>query len=81
MSMTTRVGQKGQVVIPKSLRDRFGIQPGVEVVFVPEEEGVRVQRARDLRELAGAFAGAGLREELEAERRRERRREQRRQRG
>lgn len=79
--MTARVGQKGQVVIPKPLRDRFGIQPGVEVVFVPEDDGVRVQRARGLRELGGAFAGAGLREELEAERRRERQQEQRRLRG
>lgn len=74
--MTTKVGQKGQVVIPKPLRDRFGIQPGVEVVFVPEDDGVRVQRARGLRDLAGAFGG--LRDELAAERRRERQREQRR---
>lgn len=65
-------------MIPKPLRDRFGIQPGVEVVFVPEDDGVRIQRARGLHELGGAFAGAGLREELQAERRRERQREQRR---
>ena len=76
--MTARVGQKGQVVIPKQLRDRFGIQPGVEVVFVAEDEGVRVQRARELRELGGMFAGSGLHEELVTERRREQRREQRR---
>jgi AbrB family looped-hinge helix DNA binding protein len=75
--MTAKVGQKGQVVIPKPLRDRFGIQPGVEVVFVAEDDGVRVQRARSLKELGGALAGAGLREELTAERR-EREREQRR---
>jgi AbrB family looped-hinge helix DNA binding protein len=76
--MTTRVGQKGQVVIPKPLRDRFGIQPGVEVVFVAEDDGVRVQRARGLRELGGVFAGSELREELDGERRRDEEREQRR---
>lgn len=65
-------------MIPKPLRDRFGIQPGVEVVFVAEDDGVRVQRARGLRDLGGAFAGAGLHDELAAERGRDRQREQRR---
>lgn len=78
--MTAKVGKKGQVVIPKPLRDRFGLQPGVEVIFVADADGVRVQPARSLRDLGGAFAGAGLREELTAERRRERQREQRRRR-
>ena len=78
VGMTSKVGQKGQVVIPKPWRDRFGIQPGVEVVFVADNDGVRVQPARSLRDLGGALAGAGLREELTAERRRDREREDRR---
>ncbi len=60
--MTTRVGQKGQVVIPKPLRDRFGIQPGVEVVFVPEDDG---GGARGARWPVGASRGHRLRERLE----------------
>ena len=73
--MTSRVGPKGQVVIPKPIRDRLGIRPGDEVVFVPEEGGVRIEPARDLSDLAGRFAGLSLREELETEHRRELERE------
>ncbi|HET6570923.1 MAG TPA: AbrB/MazE/SpoVT family DNA-binding domain-containing protein [Solirubrobacterales bacterium] len=31
--MTHKVGAKGQVVIPKAIRDQIGIEPGDEVVF------------------------------------------------
>lgn len=59
-------------MIPKALRERFRLQPGVEVVFVPHDKGVTVRRGRGLRDLAGALADPGLREELEAQRRAER---------
>ncbi|MBS3647774.1 AbrB/MazE/SpoVT family DNA-binding domain-containing protein [Pseudaminobacter sp. 19-2017] len=37
-----RVTSKGQVTIPKEIRDRLGIGPGSEVDFVPSQEGVRL---------------------------------------
>lgn len=37
-----RVTTKGQVTIPKEIRDRLGIGPGSEVEFLPAEDGVRV---------------------------------------
>ncbi|WP_394887715.1 AbrB/MazE/SpoVT family DNA-binding domain-containing protein [Mesorhizobium sp. AaZ16] len=37
-----RVTTKGQVTIPKEIRDRMGIGPGSEVEFVPTEEGARL---------------------------------------
>ncbi|SIT54337.1 conserved hypothetical protein [Mesorhizobium prunaredense] len=37
-----RVTTKGQVTIPKEIRDRLGIGPGSEVEFLPTEDGVRV---------------------------------------
>lgn len=40
-----RITSKGQVTIPKALRDELGLLPGTEVEFVRDEEGVRVYRA------------------------------------
>jgi AbrB family looped-hinge helix DNA binding protein len=37
-----RVTIKGQVTIPKEIRDHLGIGPGSEVEFVPTDDGVRV---------------------------------------
>ena len=34
-----RVTTKGQVTIPKDIRDRLGIKPGSEVEFVPRANG------------------------------------------
>lgn len=39
-----RITSKGQVTIPKALRDELGLLPGTEVEFVRDEEGVRVFR-------------------------------------
>jgi AbrB family looped-hinge helix DNA binding protein len=37
-----RVTEKGQVTIPKPIRDRLGIGPGSEVDFIDEGDGVRL---------------------------------------
>lgn len=37
-----RVTEKGQVTIPKDVRDRLGIVPGSQVEFVPDEKGARL---------------------------------------
>lgn len=85
--MTHKVGIKGQVVIPKAIRDQIGIKPGDEVVFAPDGKDVRVRRVADdpeerrrrIEDLRGAWADIpGLStEDLEAERRRERELEER----
>jgi AbrB family looped-hinge helix DNA binding protein len=43
--MTQRVGAKGQVVIPKELRDGLGLQPGAEVDFERDGDSVRIVAA------------------------------------
>ena len=35
--MKSRVSEKGQVTIPKQLRDRLGIRPGEELEFTAED--------------------------------------------
>ena len=40
-----RVTTKGQVTIPKDIRDHLGIKPGSEVAFVREAEKVRLVAA------------------------------------
>lgn len=87
--MTHRVGPKGQVVIPKAIRDELGIEPGDEVVFELDGKDVRVRRRDDdvaarragIDALVGMLEdGAGTddlmearREERELEERKERR--------
>ena len=72
--MTSRVGPKGQVVIPKAMRDQLGIAPGDEVEFALEGDAVRVEPRRERTSLRGQFAGLGLSAALEADRRAERNR-------
>lgn len=47
--MRTRVSEKGQVTIPKRLRDRLGIRPGQVMEFV-ESDGALVGRKADDRD-------------------------------
>jgi len=73
--MTHRVGPKGQVVIPKELRDELGIRPGDEVSFWRDGDHVALRPAGRQRPLRGRFRGAKLTEELERERALDQRRE------
>jgi AbrB family looped-hinge helix DNA binding protein len=67
-----RVTEKGQVTIPKEIRDRLGINPGSEVEFVPDDKGARLvliasHAAHDaknfetwLRSVSGSFDTDGM---------------------
>ncbi len=48
MAMTEEatITSKGQVTIPKSIRDRFGLDAGTEVEFVVEADGSIVVRPK-----------------------------------
>jgi len=76
--MTHRVGPKGQVVIPKQLRDTVGLRPGDEVDFALVDGRVLVRPVRVERPLRGRFGGSPLTRDLERARAEERAREQRR---
>lgn len=85
--MTHKVGIKGQVVIPKAIRDRIGIRPGDEVAFDSDDQEVRIRRVKDaeanradqIKALRGAWSkGSAGTDGLLAERRKERELEERR---
>ena len=66
--MTHKVGPKGQVVIPKDLRDQFGIEPGDEVTFWRDGDHVAVRPTRTTAPLKGRLRGDALVEERQRER-------------
>ncbi|HIC91450.1 MAG TPA: AbrB/MazE/SpoVT family DNA-binding domain-containing protein [Syntrophaceae bacterium] len=37
-----KISKRGQITIPKNLRDRYGLHEDVEVEFIPEEDGIRL---------------------------------------
>jgi AbrB family looped-hinge helix DNA binding protein len=41
------VTTKGQVTIPKELREQFGIEPGSQVDFVATTDGIRLRKVID----------------------------------
>jgi AbrB family looped-hinge helix DNA binding protein len=67
-----RIGAKGQVVIPKELRERLGLGPGTDVAFEEVEGGVVVRPAERGLTLRGRFADSGMAGTLLEDRRRER---------
>lgn len=42
---TTRVTRKGQVTIPKELREEFGLEEGDELRWEKTEDGIQVRKA------------------------------------
>ncbi|MCM1043442.1 MAG: AbrB/MazE/SpoVT family DNA-binding domain-containing protein [Corallococcus sp.] len=51
-----RVGEKGQIVIPKEAREMFGIQAGDSVVVLcDKEKGIALVKSEVIEELAGGL--------------------------
>ena len=50
---TVKVGERGQIVIPKQIRDELGIDPGDNLIILGnKEEGIQIIVANSLEELA-----------------------------
>ncbi len=65
------VGTKGQVVIPKDVRDQLGIQPGDRMRFWIEGDRLVAEPSRQTSTgtpLLGRFAGSSLTKSLEQSR-------------
>jgi AbrB family looped-hinge helix DNA binding protein len=66
---TMKVGPKGQVVIPKEVRDELGMKPGEEVVVHAAEGAAVVRRLSPPSELVGLLSDGATTADLEAARR------------
>ena len=61
---TARVGDRGQIVIPKEAREMFKIKPGDTLLILGEEEtGLIVSRPEVLNDLASQLFDAVMKEE------------------
>lgn len=61
---TAKVGDRGQIVIPKEARDLFGIKPGDTLLLLGEEEtGLIVTRPEVLSDLANRILHTETRED------------------
>lgn len=56
--MTHKMGPKGQVVVPKDMRERHGLRPGDEVVFDDADGEIRLRRAKTKAELIDELVGS-----------------------
>lgn len=56
MEVAARMTSKGQVTVPKAVREALGIEAGDEVVFRVEGNRAVLARTREFLELAGSIS-------------------------
>ena len=60
-AFTVRVGEKGQIVIPKEARDMFGIRPGDTLLLLADRErGIAIPPRSEFEKLTGFFFAASF---------------------
>ncbi|MCY3623205.1 MAG: AbrB/MazE/SpoVT family DNA-binding domain-containing protein [Gammaproteobacteria bacterium] len=63
-----RVSERGQVTIPKTLRDQFGMNHNVEVEMIPTKRGLLIQKrtttAHPVERIYGVLGGGGNTDDL-----------------
>ncbi len=69
--MIGRIGAKGQVVIPKSIRDQAHLHPGDEVDFDFQDDQIVLVARRSSSSLGGRFHQSGMAARLLEDRARE----------
>jgi AbrB family looped-hinge helix DNA binding protein len=51
--VSAKVTSKGQITIPKAVRDRLGLDPGDEVEFIEDDGAFRIRKERRTSRYAG----------------------------
>lgn len=64
MNMQSRISSKGQVVIPKDIRDRLRLEPGTPLEIIETADSVTFRRASPVRKLTFEEATARIRERI-----------------
>ena len=54
---TVTISSKYQVVIPRSIREQFGLKPGKKIMFIPYNETLRVVIVPPIEQALGMFEG------------------------
>lgn len=60
MALTSTISEKGQVTIPKKLRDALGIRPGDRLEFETRGDAIRIRKRPDLDRLASVYGSVRL---------------------
>ena len=61
LACTVRVGEKGQIVIPKEARDMFGIRPGDTLMLLADEKrGLAIPPRQEFERLAQVIFAASF---------------------
>ena len=51
VELRVKVGNKGHILIPKILRDKYGIQKGEQVIIEPTTEGILIKGKPSIEEI------------------------------
>ena len=55
--MTVQVDERGRILVPKELRDQFGLEPGAPVIVSAEADGIKLRRALPRKEALARLVG------------------------
>ncbi|HET6998726.1 MAG TPA: AbrB/MazE/SpoVT family DNA-binding domain-containing protein [Solirubrobacterales bacterium] len=56
MDIAAKLTSKGQITVPKAVRDTLALKPGDQVLFRVEDNRAIIARTKDFLELAGSVA-------------------------
>ena len=76
-SISSKVTSKGQIVIPKKIREKYGIRPSTSIHWVEKEEGIlMIPDPEDpIKAARGMFKGSGMLSAYMKDKKREKERE------